>query len=136
MKFRDIEEAYEFVSFGSFGEHEALLDRKTGQVYCRSDLGDLDEITEELWESDDTVKIPDRNDLDLGRRLVFRFAGECCPDDYDCVREFFSRRGAYARFKDFLEQKDLVQAWHDFEANATEEALRQWCQDNGIELAD
>ncbi len=43
-------------------------------------------------------------------------------------------RGAYRRFKDFLEQKDLLQSWYDFENQRDEEALREWARDNKIEL--
>ena len=99
-------------------------------------MAGLDEISEEDWESDDSVEIPHKNDLDLGKRLVFDFVRANLPDDYDHVRRIFSRRGAYGRFKDFLESKELLQSWYDFEAEQQTRALRQWCEDNGIELTD
>ena len=45
-------------------------------------------------------------------------------DEFNRVQQIFSRRGAYRRFKDFLEQKDLLQDWYDFENQREEEALR------------
>lgn len=57
-------------------------------------------------------------------------------DDYNKVREIFSRSGAYARFKDLLEYRRALNQWYDFEAKAEEEALRQWCEENAIELAE
>jgi hypothetical protein len=46
----------------------------------------------------------------------------------------FSRRGAYRRYKDLLEQKGLLDEWYDFEQQRTRQALLDWCEENGIEL--
>jgi hypothetical protein len=67
---------------------------------------------------------------------VFAFAEQVMPDHYDTVRDIFRRRGAYGRFKDFLDAKRMLERWYDFEAKAAERALRAWCQENGIELTD
>jgi len=135
MKFSEIEEAFEFVSFGEFvGDHSAVLDRAMGKVYWRSELGDFDEVPDEVWESDACVAIPDKRDLDLGNRLVFRFVRSVVADEEGRVRGFFSGRGAYARYKDWLESNGLLQQWYDFEATETEKALREWCLENGVEL--
>ena len=136
VKFDDIIEAFDFVSSGPCGEHSALLDRSAGKIHWYSEFGDFDEIPEELWESDDTISIPHKNDLELGTELVFDYVRKRIPDDYSEVREFFSRRGAYARFKDHLDSKGLLQDWYDYEQKAQKAALRAWCDDNGIELAD
>lgn len=58
------------------------------------------------------------------------------PDDLDHVRHIFIRRGAYSRFKEFVEAKGLLQFWYDFEAKQQEQALRQWCEENDVELND
>jgi hypothetical protein len=52
------------------------------------------------------------------------------------VRDIFGRRGAYRRFKDFLETRSMLEKWYAFEEKATAEALRKWCEENGIELAE
>ena len=56
------------------------------------------------------------------------------PDDYGRVQDIFSHRGAYRRFKDLLEHRDLLEKWYDFESHREEEALREWCRENEIEL--
>jgi hypothetical protein len=33
-------------------------------------------------------------------------------------------------------RRRALERWYDFSNKAEEEALRQWCADNGIELAD
>lgn len=137
FKFEDIEMAYDFVSSSPYGEHSAVLRKDTGKILWQSEMGDLDEISEEEdWESDESVEIPHKNDLDLGKRLVFDFVLANLPGDFDHVRQIFSRRGAYGLFKEFVESKGLLQSWYDFEAEQQERALRQWCEDNGIELTD
>ena len=136
FKFEDIEMAYDFVSGAPYGQHSAVVGKDTGKILWQSEMAGVDEISDEDWDSDDSVRIPHKNDLDLGKRLVFDFVRANLPDDYNHVRQIFSRRGAYGRFKDFLESKDLLQSWYDFEAEQQARALRQWCEDNGIELAD
>jgi hypothetical protein len=46
----------------------------------------------------------------------------------------FDRRGAYARFRDLLLRKKALDRWYDFEAKATEAALREWCELNEITI--
>jgi len=136
VKFSEIEDAFLFASAGAPEEHSAVLDKKTGKIYFHSEYSDFDEIPEEVYESEDTIAIPHKNDLDLGNRLVFRFVDETIPADYDTVRKIFSRRSAYAYYKDLLEEKDMLNQWYAFEDTATKEALREWCADNGIELTE
>jgi hypothetical protein len=99
-------------------------------------MGDLDEIGNEDLDWDRCIEIPHKNDLDLGHRLVFEFVESHLPDGYHRVQEIFRRRGAYGRFKDFLESKGLLQNWYDFEKRRQEQALRDWCKEEGIEISD
>jgi len=46
--------------------------------------------------------------LDLSSRLVFRFAREALPRDYDEVRRIFDRRGAYSKFKALLARRQAI----------------------------
>ncbi len=48
----------------------------------------------------------------------------------------FRKKGAYGRFKHFLESNDMLQTWYDFENEQEEKALREWCKENGIEVSD
>jgi hypothetical protein len=50
------------------------------------------------------------------------------------VRHFFSKRGAYPKFKALLARRGAIDRWHAFEAKATEQALRDWCALNDIEI--
>ena len=135
MKFSEVEAAFDFVSFGGMeGDHSAVLDRAAGKIYWRADLSDFDEVPDEVWDSESCVEIPDKRDLDLGNRLVFRFVRLVMPDEEGRVRGLFNGRGAYGRYKDWLESKELLQQWYDFEAAETEKALREWCAENEVEL--
>jgi hypothetical protein len=136
IKFSDIEDAFLFVNSAGYGMHSALLCKDTGRILYRSEMGDLDEIGDEDLDSDACIEIPHKNDLDLGQRLVFEFVESRLPDGYHRVQEIFRRRGAYGRFKDFLESKGLLQSWYDFENRRREQALRDWCEENGIEISD
>jgi hypothetical protein len=59
---------------------------------------------------------------------------EHLPGDSDEVRRIFSKRGAYSRFKGLLERRKAVDQWYDFKNRATENALRDWCEINSIEI--
>jgi len=48
----------------------------------------------------------------------------------------FSRPGAYARLKGFLEQAGQLEAWYAFENRAMRRAILEWCEEEGILLKD
>ena len=135
--FRDLLDAYEFVSSSAQYESNAFVNLDTGAVFCTSNAIELDdEPPEDLEMSDRYLAIPHKNDLDLGRRLVMAFADDELPDEMRKVAEIFSRKGAYGRFKDLLEDRGKLDCWYAYEAKETEAALRAWCEENGINLKD
>jgi hypothetical protein len=131
IKFSDIQDAFLFVSSAGYGMNTAILCKDTGQILYRSEMGDLDDIN-----CDICIETPHKNDLDMGQSLIFEFVDMQLPDDYHHVQQIFRKRGAYRRFKDFLETKGLLEMWYDFESKREEQALRQWCLENEIELSD
>ena len=138
VKWSDLDLAFAFVS-SSEDTAEAFLQKSTGRIFVRSEVADVDELEEaglegDGWDGDDMVGIPGRHELDLGRPLVFRFVRSRLPDEYDRVRQVFSRRGAYERFKSILVERQLLKAWHEFQAEAEKEALLAWCEEHGIEI--
>ena len=135
LKFTGIQDAFFFVSSAGYGMRSAVLHKDTGQIYYRSEMGDLDEISDEDLEWDACIDIPHKNDLGLGHELVFEFVEKHLPDDYHRVRQIFQKRGAYGRYKDLLESKGLLQSWYDFEDQREEHLLRQWCKENEIKLS-
>ena len=137
VSFKDILEAFEFVSVGGMGEHQAFLCKQSGRVYWHSEFSDeLDELPDDIEDSEKYVPIPDKRELDLGKPLVLDFARQFLPNDIDEVRRIFSRKGAYARFKDLLDRRGALDHWYDFEAKVEEKALRMWCDLNSIEVGD
>ncbi len=134
MKYSNIEDAFLFVSMVPPEEHNAYLDKKTGELYYVSELGDSDELPDDWEDNENLISIPHKNDLDLGRNLVFDFISASLPDEFNRVGGIFSKKGAYTRFKDLLESKGKLEAWYEFESKATEVALRDWCKENDISL--
>jgi hypothetical protein len=129
----EVELAFEFVSGATKHTNRAVYDKQSDCVYFKSDILGEDEIPEDLdWEH--CVDIPHKNELDLGQSLVFEFVDQNLPESSETVRDFFRRRGAYSRLKDFLERQRLLDAWYAFENDAQRSALTQWCQENGIPL--
>jgi hypothetical protein len=135
-KFDDIENAFEYVSSAPPCENQAIVSLDTGEIYYVSDMGDSDELPDDYETSDRYIGVPHKNDLDMGVDLVRSFAAERLPDEYDKVESIFQRRGAYARFKDLLQSKDLLEEWYAYEAAQSQAALRAWCEVKGLELAD
>jgi len=137
VEFSELIDALEFAGFDGGFEHRAYVDRMTGKIYCVSDeFESEEELPEDLEESDRYLAVPDKKELDLGRRLVDRFIHERLPGDVEQVRDFFQRKGAYSRLKDLLADRGALQQWYDFEQAETKAALRAWCEENGIEVAD
>ena len=131
----DLVDALEFVSAGQPMEHEAYLCVSTGTIHYHTELGDDEEpLPDDVWDTAKYIPIPHKNDLGLGKRLAVTFAGRALPDALDEVQDIFRRKGAYGRFKNLLERRDLVQRWYEFEAAMQKEALRQWHEDSRIEF--
>ncbi|GHA09733.1 UPF0158 family protein [Oceanisphaera arctica] len=132
MKFTDILDAFEMIGGAPMGEADTYICKETGQVYIDSTY--CDEPMPDDLGSDRYLCLPDKRDLDLGRRLAERFAWNYLPGDAEKVEDIFRSRGAYGRFKSLLERRNMLDQWYQYEAQATETALREWCELNDIEL--
>jgi hypothetical protein len=134
-KLEEILEAFDFVSAGPPMENEAYLSKETGAVLWHSALGDnLEELPSDVGDSSKYVPIPHKSDLDLGRALAMTFAEDFLANDIGSVREIFSHRGAFARFKGLLERRGMLKRWYEFEASSQRAAVLNWCAANGIEI--
>lgn len=139
-RFPEILEAFFFASASAPDETEAWICLDSGAVYCWSDpmiCGDEvnEGLPEDLHTSDRYLQLPGKHELDLGQELVFRFVEERLPADEQTVLGFFRQRGAWGKFKDLLVRRGQRDAWHAYEAQATETALRAWCAAHELSLA-
>ncbi len=134
MKFDDIENAFMFVSMAPKYANSAILSRETGEIFYVSEYGESDEMPDDVDDFDKYIRIPHRYDLDLGKALVFDFVSRHLPDALQEVDIIFNRKGAYARFKQLLESKGMLDQWHEYEDRRQKTALREWCQEHGIKV--
>jgi len=135
MKFDDVMQAFFHVACDSPFNNEAAVSRKTGKVYFMSD-DYQEELPEDIWDNSKYISVPHWNELGMDTRLVFNFARECIPETYDKIREIFSRKGGYRRFRVFLIKTETLQLWYDYENKKQEEVVREWCLDNEISIDD
>jgi hypothetical protein len=140
VNFDELELALDLVSSDGLYIHEAFVCRQTGKIYWRSEGSDLDELEDELPDDiEDETKyalLPTKRDFDLGKPLVLDFARDILPGDLGEIRSIFSRRGAYQKFRSLLLRRNALDEWYKYEAKATKQALRDWCEVKGIEIAD
>jgi hypothetical protein len=134
MNLSDIEDAFLYVSAGPLYQHSAFLDRDSGKIFYTSEPDDSDELPEDVYDSDKYVKIPHKNELELGKNLVFEFISEHLPGEMERMHTIFRKKGAYARFKELLDAKGFLEKWYTFEDMRQKEALREWCRENGIKI--
>ena len=138
VKLSELVDAFEWASATGPFENLAYVDRASGRVWLVSDLDDAIEDSEDppedLQDESLYLPVPNKNELDLGRNLAFRFVQEKLPESYQLVRGFFSRPGAYGRFKNLLDDGGLLNDWYAYEKAGIEEALREWATYNDVEL--
>ena len=134
VSFSDIEDVFLYVSAGPMYQNSAILDRDSGEIFYTSELGDSDELPEDLDNPDKYIEIPHKNELELGKALVFEFISEHLPGEMERVHAIFRKKGAYSRFKDLLDAKGLLEEWYTFEEMQQKAALREWCRENSIEI--
>ena len=97
-------------------------------------MGDSDELPEDIDDPDKYIDIPHKTDLDLGKALVMEFTSKYLPDELDNVYSIFRRKGAYSRFKDFLDRKGVLEDWYQYENERQKGALREWCRRNNLDI--
>jgi hypothetical protein len=137
VSFQKLSEAFLFVDVDGAG-NAAYVCRETGEIYWESSLIDTDEepLPDDIEDGEKYLTVPNRRDLDLGKPLALAFARQFLPENYDDVRDIFDRRGAYRKFHSLLRHRNAMDRWYKFEAEATDQALRDWCEVNGLELVD
>ena len=136
ISFNEIEDAFFYVSMEQMYMHSAILNRETGDIFYTSEMGDSDELPDDVDDQDKYINIPHKNELDLGKSLVLDFTSEHLPAELETVHSIFRRKGAYSRFKELLEAKGLLDTWYKYEELRQKEALREWCRENNINIKD
>ena len=116
---------------------EAWVSLETGQVHIRSDLvGELEPLPADIGEEGHYIPVPGQRTLELGRALVIDFVQRHMPSDEDEVRQLFRRAGAYGRFSALVDKRGLRDRWHAFREQRTLDAMRAWCEQHGLNLAE
>ena len=135
IKFRDIEDAFDFVSSDQPFMNSAIIHKTNGDVFYQSEMSDMDEFPDDA-DDGDYISIPHKNDLELGRQLVFDFVSNHLPQKSDEVHAIFRSKGAYSRYKFLLDSMGLLDEWYQFEDEQTKSALRQWCEENDLRVGE
>ena len=123
MRFDDIEMAFYYVSSDQPFINHVYISKLTGDIYSTSKLGDSDELPEDIDDPSIYISVPHKNDLNLGKHLVLEFTSEFLPDDYNKVSNIFSRKGAYSRFKQFLEDRGKLEDWYLYKNERQKKAI-------------
>ena len=132
----ELSDAVDFASIDGSSGNEAFIELQTGKIYVRSAQAGMqdDGFPEDIDDPDQYLPVPSTRDLGLGSRVALAFAAEEMPGDYDIVSDIFRQRGAFRRFKILLDQRDKLERWYEYQEQAKEEALADWCEANGIEM--
>ena len=137
MNFKDIEDAFRFVSSAPKFEHTAVISKETRDIYYISEFGESDEPPDDLeTKPDNYIFIPHKTDLGLGRKLVLEFASLHMKDNLDKVNAICKERGVFGRFKKLLQKYSLMEKWQEYEAEKQNSALLEWCRKQDIILAE
>lgn len=92
---------FAFSWVGGIYGNEAYLCRETGEIHYHSGFGGNEvPLPEDINNAGKYVALPDKRDLGLGKPLALQFSELSLPDDNDRVSRMFSRRGAYAGFRE------------------------------------
>ncbi len=141
LKFDEIYSAFEYASFSGDMDGAAYLSIEKSEIVMIPDevvaeQGEIEaayrKIKKGKW-----LEIPNKKELGLGSRLVFNFAAEnLSGPDQDKVDRMFARSGAYARWKSFLIEHELLQRWYDYSNAAEIKALKDWLELQEIPYED
>jgi hypothetical protein len=68
ISFDSIENAFLYVSMDQQFMNNAYLCKETGQIFYTSEIGDSDELPDDIDDSDKYIEIPHKNELELGNK--------------------------------------------------------------------
>jgi hypothetical protein len=139
VKADELVDTMQWVSGTLPGDNQAYICRQTGKIYLvPEDFDMLEEeeqsLPDDLHDESKYLAVPGKYDLDLGNHLVYDFTDRFLPARYDHVRDLFRRKGAYGRFKEFLQGEGLLEKWYDYSNRKEIEALIEWGESNGLEV--
>ena len=137
IKFKDIKDAFEHISFAPMYSITAFLNLQTGEIHFFSDDFEHEELSENIddfLDNENYIEIPHETELNLGSNIVFKFTSIHLSGEIEKVHQFFRRKGAYSKFKGLLEQRNLLDEWYSFESEIQTKALLEWCKENNINV--
>ena len=134
VQLNDLEMALDFSTGGEEFDSYAYVDSKTGKIYYVAD-DDEEDCPEDIASNARYIQVPHKREFDLGKSLAISFAEQQLPNQLEDVYQLFRSRGAYARFKALLDRQNLLDDWYQFEQQATQAALLEWCEEVGIEVS-
>ncbi|HED31306.1 MAG TPA: hypothetical protein ENN50_06445 [Prosthecochloris aestuarii] len=136
LSYSEIVMAFDFVSSGEEGDNHAWICRDSGEIVYFSEVLGLDERRGQDIHSPNCVAVPHRNDLELGRELVFDFIDEELPDKYASIRDIYADpEDPEGRFRELLQARGVLDRWNDYKAGRIRSSLMTWCQARGIECS-
>lgn len=136
VKLDELESAAMMVEDGG-GTVKALVSRETGVIRLLNDeyMDEEAPLSAAPSGNEGYVPVPSAGMLGIGDGLVLRFAATHMADDQDTVRDLFRDRNTEG-FAHLLEERGAAEAWEIFHKEVTRTALRQWCEENGLQLVD
>jgi hypothetical protein len=119
------------------GTVTAMVSRETGMIHLLNDeyMDEEAPMPSASGGNNGYVRVPSAGTLGIGDGLILRFAATCLAEDQDTVRDLFRDRNTEG-FARLLEERGAGEAWERFHEEATRSALRRWCEENGVQLAD
>ena len=132
----ELERAAMMVEDGD-GTVKALVSRATGMIHLLNDeyMDEEAPMPSASGGYDDYVPVPSAGTLGIGDGLVLRFAAIHLADDQNTVRDLFQSRNTEG-FARLLQERGAGEAWERFHDETTHTALRRWCEENALRLAD
>ncbi len=137
VKLDDLLEALVWVD-NDYSDCKAFIDVATGAILTSTTFDDSEseeDLPEDIDNEEKYLPMPTSRDLELGSRVVFRFAEqELNADEKEWVFDIFRSKGAYRKFRSFLENRNYTKKWYAFEESEQRRALQEWCEQHGLEM--
>ncbi len=131
IDYNELELAFDFVSSGSLFDATAYISRESGEILWQS-FELENRLPKNLDDSALYAEIPSKSELKLGKALALHFASEHLNESFSIVEDMFNKRGAYSRFKVFLESKEILDRWYEYEQVSIKAALCGWAESEGF----
>lgn len=137
IRFQDLFNAFEFVSYVDIAENAVFVDIKTEKIhYFMKMMGNYQQHYIDQLDHRYCFRVPHNNELNLGKVLALQFCQEKKIQLQQHLLEISDEEKFHSELDRVLQALSMNDEWCNYKRAAQQNALKQWCQGKTIAISE